>query len=63
MPARSVAPEAEADAVESADVSDHPATAKDDLGQPVYHVRTKELAGYLGPDTFTPIEKLERGRG
>ncbi|GAA3482725.1 hypothetical protein GCM10018966_072570 [Streptomyces yanii] len=53
MPAKS--PAAEPD---PAGVSDPAATVKEDLGQPVHHVRTGKLVGYLTSGKFTPIEEL-----
>ncbi|MFG2228046.1 hypothetical protein [Streptomyces sp. NPDC048644] len=45
---------------EPADVSDPAGRVQNDLGQPVHHVRTGELVGYLTDDKFTPIEEVER---
>lgn len=63
LPARSVAPEPEDDqdvpAPESAPVVTLPLRG-DDLGQPVHHVVTGALVGYLTPDKFIPIEQVEQ---
>ncbi|MFE5109459.1 hypothetical protein [Streptomyces sp. NPDC056663] len=44
---------------EPAEMSDLAANVNDDLGQPVHHVRTGALVGYLKPSKFIPIEQNE----
>ncbi|MFF4952833.1 hypothetical protein [Streptomyces chattanoogensis] len=36
------------------------ATVDDDLGQPVHHVQTGKLVGYLTPERFIPIDQVEK---
>ncbi|UQA91497.1 hypothetical protein [Streptomyces halobius] len=55
MPARTVAPEPEVATIEPT-----AAIVGDGLGQPVHHVRTGELVGYLTPEKFFPIDQVEK---
>lgn len=42
------------------EVSDPVASVVEDLGQPVCHVRTKTLVGYLQPDKSIQIEQVKK---
>lgn len=47
------------DSIEPAELSYPAANVNEDLGQPVHHVRTGALVGYLKPGKFIPIEQNE----
>ncbi|MDQ8703293.1 hypothetical protein RCO28_12455 [Streptomyces sp. LHD-70] len=44
---------------DSEPLSEPAATVVEDLGQPVRHVVTGDLVGYLTPDRFTPIDQVK----